>query len=103
MQAIVTRYHPWTSHRCAYYTATAQAKTIKRSIGKFSSDSDPLDCHRHLAEDLLAELGWSHYGNWISAGLPNGDMVWVCDNVMDPKRDIIAKVEEDDRDYQGPG
>lgn len=74
MQAIVTKYIGPTNVRGSRVKATAQAG----SITLHWDDSRNADQnHKAAALALASELQWD-YGQWVSGGLPDGTMVWVC-------------------------
>jgi hypothetical protein len=76
MQAITTKFIPCTNTRGSRVKATAQAGSVTLSWDHARS---PSGNHQAAAVALVDKYKW-YYGKWISAELPDGSSVWVCDH-----------------------
>lgn len=84
MQAIVTRYHPPTSHRGSRISAQCAALKVWH---EYDCGMNPDNNHREAAIKLCQRLGWT--GTYYSGQVPNGDMVWVYSNTADGTRNFV--------------
>jgi hypothetical protein len=95
-QAITTRYHGPTNHRCAKVSATAYAGKITLSWDNAAGNGGTPDNHRAAMLAFCERFQWEGQ-NYHPGGLPDGSTVWVHVTREQPAPDMLEAIRRADQ------